>query len=199
MCLYRHYSFSHCRSHRGSSDRQRMARRRRAQTGTVHGISGPFSLSTGCFISTILTKEPHLSHHRPGTFKFLPGRFDPSDHTIPTNNPLSTGLYCNHQDLSEQYSSLLLGITNTAGALTGVLGACFVPVDKTEKTFVWAGVATTGALLDRTRSWTVALFLPSIFFFLTGSVIFTLFGSGEAADLSNNAPFAIEKLSKRFR
>lgn len=32
------------------------------------------------------------------------------------------GLYCNHQDLSQTYSSVLLGITNTAGALPGILG-----------------------------------------------------------------------------
>jgi len=92
------------------------------------------------------------------------------------------GLYCNHQDLSPAYSSLLLGITNTAGALPGILG-----------------VAATGALLDHTGSWTLALFIPSIFFFITGSIVFTLFGSGEQADFSNNEPFAIENLFQKLK
>lgn len=34
----------------------------------------------------------------------------------------ASGLYCNHQDLSPRYSSFLLGITNTAGAMPGILG-----------------------------------------------------------------------------
>jgi ACS family sodium-dependent inorganic phosphate cotransporter len=50
------------------------------------------------------------------------------------------GLYCNHQDLSPRYASLLLGVSNTAGALPGVLG-------------VWAA----GVLLDATGSWPLAL------------------------------------------
>ena len=134
-CLCRHHSFSHCWSHRGSLDCQRVARWTGAQTGTVYSISGSFSLSSGRVLSTIRTKEPHLSHPCPGTLELLPGRCDPSDHPLPAD-PLSTGLYCNHQDLSEQYSSLLLGITNTAGALTGVLGARLVLMDETERRFV---------------------------------------------------------------
>lgn len=72
------------------------------------------------------------------------------------------GLYCNHQDLSPRYASLLLGISNTAGALPGVLG-------------VWAA----GVLLDSTASWPLAVFLPTALAQLLGAVVFTLFGSGE--------------------
>ena len=43
------------------------------------------------------------------------------------------GLYCNHADLSPRYAAILLGMTNTAGAVPGI-----------------AGVAITGALLDAT-------------------------------------------------
>jgi ACS family sodium-dependent inorganic phosphate cotransporter len=46
------------------------------------------------------------------------------------------GLYCNHQDLSPKYAGALLGLSNTAGALPGVLG-----------------VMTAGYLLDKTGSW----------------------------------------------
>ena len=72
------------------------------------------------------------------------------------------GLYCNHQDLSPKYASLLLGISNTAGALPGVLG-------------VWAA----GVMLDATNSWSLALFLPTAAAQLLGTLVFSLFGSGE--------------------
>jgi len=72
------------------------------------------------------------------------------------------GLYCNHQDLSPRYASILLGVSNTAGALPGVLG-------------VWAA----GLLLDATGSWSLALFLPTALAQLVGTLVFSLFGSGE--------------------
>lgn len=56
----------------------------------------------------------------------------------------------------------------------------------------------TGALLDRTQSWSLALFAPSIFFFITGSVIFALYGSGEEASFDNNEPFGVERALKKF-
>jgi len=59
------------------------------------------------------------------------------------------------------------------------------------------GVAATGIILDMTGSWTMALFLPSILFFVTGSIIFVLFGSGEQMEFTDDAPFAIEKMFGR--
>ncbi|KAK9141774.1 hypothetical protein Syun_011174 [Stephania yunnanensis] len=47
-----------------------------------------------------------------------------------------SGLYCTHQDISPEYASVLLGITNTVGAVPGIVG-----------------VALTGYLLDSTHSW----------------------------------------------
>ena len=35
------------------------------------------------------------------------------------------GLYCNHADLSPRYASVLLGMTNTTGALPGIVGVAF--------------------------------------------------------------------------
>ncbi|XP_043720466.1 probable anion transporter 6, chloroplastic isoform X2 [Telopea speciosissima] len=61
-----------------------------------------------------------------------------------------SGLYCTHQDISPEYASVLLGITNTVGAVPGIVG-----------------VALTGYLLDSTHSWSISLFAPSIFFYLT--------------------------------
>ncbi|AED92837.1 unnamed protein product [Arabidopsis thaliana] len=73
-----------------------------------------------------------------------------------------SGLYCTHQDISPEYASILLGITNTVGAVPGIVG-----------------VALTGFLLDSTHSWTMSLFVPSIFFYLTGTVVWLAFASSE--------------------
>jgi len=73
------------------------------------------------------------------------------------------GLYCNHQDLSPKYASVLLGLSNTAGAVPGVVGVWFA-----------------GYLLDVTGgSWANAVFLPSMAFQLLGAAVFIAFGSAE--------------------
>ncbi|CAI0629474.1 unnamed protein product [Linum tenue] len=71
-----------------------------------------------------------------------------------------SGLYCTHQDISPEYASILLGITSTTGAVPGIVG-----------------VALTGYLLDTTHSWTISLFAPSIFFYLTGTIVWLVFAS----------------------
>ncbi|XP_061350703.1 probable anion transporter 6, chloroplastic isoform X2 [Gastrolobium bilobum] len=73
-----------------------------------------------------------------------------------------SGLYCTHQDMSPEYASILLGITNTVGAIPGIVG-----------------VALTGYLLDSTHSWSISLFAPSIFFYLTGTVVWLVFASSK--------------------
>ena len=50
-----------------------------------------------------------------------------------------------------------------------------------------------GAILDQTGSWELALFAPSAFLFVTGAAVFTIWGSSEPQDLSNNAPFGFER------
>ncbi|KAF3453061.1 hypothetical protein FNV43_RR03494 [Rhamnella rubrinervis] len=78
-----------------------------------------------------------------------------------------SGLYCTHQDMSPEYASILLGITNTVGAVPGIVG-----------------VALTGYLLDTTHSWSLSLFAPSIFFYLTGTVVWLTFASSEPQSFS---------------
>jgi len=78
------------------------------------------------------------------------------------------GLYCTHQDISPKYASVLLGITSTVGALPGVLG-----------------VALVGIILDRTQSWPLALFAPSIFFYLTGTVVWNIFASSKPQEFES--------------
>jgi ACS family sodium-dependent inorganic phosphate cotransporter len=93
------------------------------------------------------------------------------------------GLYCTHQDLSPKYSSAMLGLTNTAGAVPGIVG-----------------VAATGWLYDATGSWADALFLPTVFFLLTGAAVYTAYGSNEAEDFDApglDAPFAAEAPLRR--
>ncbi|KAL2620398.1 hypothetical protein R1flu_000603 [Riccia fluitans] len=72
------------------------------------------------------------------------------------------GLYCTHQDISPKYASILLGITNTVGAIPGIVG-----------------VAATGYVLDQTKSWTLALFAPSIFFYVSGALVWNIFASSK--------------------
>lgn len=93
------------------------------------------------------------------------------------------GLYSNHADLSPRYSPLLLGMTNTIGAIPGIVG-----------------VMITGALLDQTGSWPLALFAPSVFFFLTATAVFTIYGSAEQQDFgeANNQPFWFEEGIQEF-
>jgi len=75
------------------------------------------------------------------------------------------GLYCNHQDISPRYASALLGITNTAGAIPGVLGNMLV-----------------GRVLDATGSWTQALFVPAVGVQIFGLVFYTVFASSKRVD-----------------
>lgn len=89
------------------------------------------------------------------------------------------GLYCNHADLSPKYAPILLGLTNTSGAVPGI-----------------AGVAFTGALYDMTGSWGWALFAPSVLFFLAGSAVFVKYGSSDRQDFDiteMNSPFDFER------
>ncbi|EEF28716.1 probable anion transporter 6, chloroplastic [Ricinus communis] len=81
-----------------------------------------------------------------------------------------SGLYCTHQDISPEYASILLGITNTAGAIPGIVG-----------------VALTGYLLDTTHSWSLSLFAPSIFFYLTGTVVWLALASSKPQNFSKRS------------
>eukprot|EP00210_Caulerpa_lentillifera_P004567 g4357.t1 len=77
------------------------------------------------------------------------------------------GLYCNHQDLSPRFASALLGISNTAGAVPGILG-----------------VSSTGLLFDMYDDWSIALFYPIILSQIVGIVIYTIFADSEPPEWS---------------
>eukprot|EP00238_Polyblepharides_amylifera_P003946 CAMPEP_0196589000 /NCGR_PEP_ID=MMETSP1081-20130531/62360_1 /TAXON_ID=36882 /ORGANISM="Pyramimonas amylifera, Strain CCMP720" /LENGTH=427 /DNA_ID=CAMNT_0041911669 /DNA_START=250 /DNA_END=1533 /DNA_ORIENTATION=- len=67
-------------------------------------------------------------------------------------------LYCLHADMSHKHSAPLLGITNTAGALAGVISSPVV-----------------GFLYSKTGSWSMSLFLPTIVVYLIGAAVFLSF------------------------
>ncbi|XP_021767095.1 ascorbate transporter, chloroplastic-like [Chenopodium quinoa] len=71
-----------------------------------------------------------------------------------------SGLYSNHQDIGPRYSGVLLGLSNTAGVLAGVLGT-----------------AATGFILQR-GSWD-DVFKVSIALYLVGTLVWNLFATGE--------------------
>lgn len=72
-----------------------------------------------------------------------------------------SGVYSNHQDIGPQYAGVLLGISNTAAAIPGIVG-----------------VALTGYILDETGSWGV-VFGIAIGFYVLGTVVYNLFATGE--------------------
>lgn len=71
-----------------------------------------------------------------------------------------SGLYSNHQDIAPRYSGVLLGMSNTAGVLAGVLGT-----------------AATGMIL-KTGTWD-DVWRVAIVLYLVGTVIWNLFSTGE--------------------
>jgi ACS family sodium-dependent inorganic phosphate cotransporter len=94
------------------------------------------------------------------------------------------GLYCTHQDLSPKYASAMLGLTNTAGAVPGIVG-----------------VITVGMLFDATDSWELSLFVPSAVLMLLGAAVYTFFCSNDPLDFDNadNKPFAWEARLQQLR
>ena len=66
------------------------------------------------------------------------------------------------QDLSPEYAGALLGLSNTAGALPGILG-----------------VTSVGFLLDKTQSWGASLFYPTAICQVVGLIVYTTFASSK--------------------
>lgn len=67
--------------------------------------------------------------------------------------------------MSPRYASALLGLTNTVGAVPGILG-----------------VATVGFLYDTTHSWEAALFMPSMACMVGGALVYSLFAVNDPVD-----------------
>ena len=71
------------------------------------------------------------------------------------------GFAVNHLDIAPKYAGSLLGVTNTAGTIPGIVG-----------------VVVSGALVDSTGSWASA-FLLAAGIYMFGIVVWLLFSTGE--------------------
>ncbi|XP_002979008.2 sodium-dependent phosphate transport protein 1, chloroplastic [Selaginella moellendorffii] len=71
-----------------------------------------------------------------------------------------SGLYSNHQDIGPRYAGVLLGLSNTAGVLAGVIGT-----------------AATGYILQH-GTWD-DVFKVAVALYLVGTVVWNLFSTGE--------------------
>lgn len=71
-----------------------------------------------------------------------------------------SGLYSNHQDIGPRYAGILLGLSNTAGVLAGVLG-----------TYI------TGQILQ-TGSWD-SVFEVAVGLYVVGTIVWNVFSTGE--------------------
>ncbi|XP_057981446.1 ascorbate transporter, chloroplastic isoform X2 [Malania oleifera] len=71
-----------------------------------------------------------------------------------------SGLYSNHQDIGPRYAGVLLGLSNTAGVLAGVLGT-----------------AATGYILQR-GSWD-DVFKVAVALYIIGTLVWNFFSTGE--------------------
>mmetsp|Transcript_4901 Transcript_4901/g.9777 ORF Transcript_4901/g.9777 Transcript_4901/m.9777 type:complete len:531 (-) Transcript_4901:1549-3141(-) len=89
------------------------------------------------------------------------------------------GLYCNHADLSPKYAPVLIGATNTVGAIPGIVGVVLV-----------------GKIYDSTDSWALSLFAPAITLFVLGTVVFWVSGTATRQNFerkSRNVKFGWEE------
>ena len=72
-----------------------------------------------------------------------------------------SGFAVNHLDIGPRYAGILLGFSNTAGTLPGIIG-----------------VTLTGMILDATGSWQL-VFLISAGIYVFGLIVWWLFATGE--------------------
>eukprot|EP00871_Galdieria_phlegrea_P005397 jgi/Galph1/5859/GphlegSOOS_G4501.1 len=73
-----------------------------------------------------------------------------------------SGVYANHQDIGPDYAGILLGISNSFAAIPGIVG-----------------VALTGYILDRTGGAWSLVFALAIGFYIIGTLVYNLLGTGE--------------------
>jgi cyanate permease len=142
----------------------------------VASLVGPLAdkaLARGVDVTTVRKTAQGLALCGPATFMALASFHFGDDESglltvalITVGVSLSSfsyaGLYCNHQDMSPRFASILLGMTNTIGALPGVIG-----------------MPLTGYLLQKTENWELSMFLPAIALYFSGAAVFAKFGSGE--------------------
>ncbi|GAV57305.1 MFS_1 domain-containing protein [Cephalotus follicularis] len=81
------------------------------------------------------------------------------------------GFAVNHMDIAPRYAGILMGVSNTAGTLAGIIG-----VDLTGKLLEAAKTASSD--LSSPESWRVVFFIPGLLC-VCSSFLFLLFSTGE--------------------
>lgn len=81
------------------------------------------------------------------------------------------GFAVNHMDIAPRYAGIVMGISNTAGTLAGIVG-----VDMTGK--LLEAAKTTYSDLSSPESWRAVFFIPGLLCILS-SFVFLLFSTGE--------------------
>lgn len=81
------------------------------------------------------------------------------------------GFAVNHMDIAPRYAGIVMGVSNTAGTLAGIVG-----VDLTGKLLEAAKVANSD--LSSPESWRAVFFIPG-FLCIFSSFVFLLFSTGE--------------------
>ena len=81
------------------------------------------------------------------------------------------GFAVNHMDVAPRYAGIVMGVSNTAGTLAGIVG-----VDLTGKLLEAAKAANSD--LSSPESWRIVFFIPG-FLCVFSSFVFLLFSTGE--------------------
>ncbi|XP_008218866.2 PREDICTED: LOW QUALITY PROTEIN: probable anion transporter 5 [Prunus mume] len=81
------------------------------------------------------------------------------------------GFAVNHMDIAPRYAGIVMGVSNTAGTLAGIIG-----VDLTGK--LLEAARTVDSSLSSAESWRVVFFIPGLLCIFS-SLVFLLFSTGE--------------------
>ncbi|KAI7982444.1 putative anion transporter 5 [Camellia lanceoleosa] len=129
------------------------------------------------WLPTYFEQGLHLSLQKMGFSKMIPyfimfllsntGGFI-ADHLITSTIFISESWVCNnHMDIAPRYAGIVMGVSNTAGTLAGVIG-----VDLTGKLLEAAETAHLG--LSNSKSWRPVLFIPGLLCIFSSVCIFNI-------------------------
>ncbi|KAM2595242.1 hypothetical protein TB2_039823 [Malus domestica] len=82
-----------------------------------------------------------------------------------------TGFAVNHMDIAPRYAGIVMGVSNTAGTLAGIIG-----VDLTGK--LLEAARSVDSSLSSPESWRLVFFIPGLLCIFS-SLVFLLFSTGE--------------------
>ena len=172
----RNCDFEHCRANSRCSYRKGMGNRDRSKTLSVHRIRRSFALPHRRLLLRF-QRDPR----RIADGIDWPGKLLPSWFLLQLSRP-----HPKIRRISPQHD---------VDAWRSARNHRYRPIREGfwRPTEILVGVSVTGAILDATNSWSLALFVPSIILMLLGAVVFGLYGRGHEIHFTDNTPFAFEK------